>query len=142
MEICVARQLSVLYIDFMDVEDCISQLCSFSTVPEHSIILLLFPPSLPPPRLQDFCSSEAHSLAGAVRQVTDTDHLAPLKDCLASLRQLHSLSNQGTNSLHCIPLQPGWLMDVHVAHAHAAMGISLMPRPPHPPNRIASGVNL
>lgn len=44
---------------------------------------------------QDFCSSEAHSVPGKVKVITETDHLAPLSDLLALLKLLHSFTQEG-----------------------------------------------
>lgn len=44
--------------------------------------------------LQDFCSSEAHSVPGKVKAVTETDSLAPLADLLALLKLLQAFTQE------------------------------------------------
>ena len=48
--------------------------------------------------LQDFCSSEAHSVPGKVKVVTETDNLAPLADLLALLKLLHTFTRESESA--------------------------------------------
>lgn len=62
--------------------------------------LPLLPLSLPLSALQDFCNSENHDASSAVQQVTETDHLAPLRDTLTLLSVLHEYAQHGESSEH------------------------------------------
>lgn len=50
--------------------------------------------------VQDFCNSENHDASSAVQQVTETDHLAPLRDTLTLLSVLHEYAQHGESSEH------------------------------------------
>ena len=62
-----------------------------------SLSLPLFPPLS---ALQDFCNSENHDASSAVQQVTETDHLEPLRDTLTLLSVLHEYAQHGESSEH------------------------------------------
>ena len=62
-----------------------------------SLSLSLFStlPLSPTISLQDFCSSESHSIAGEIKVVTEPDHLSPVREILQLLSVLHRYVVQG-----------------------------------------------
>jgi len=69
---------------------------------QHSLSLLLAEPQFLPSSipLQDFCSSDTHSVCSSPKLVLETDHLSQLRDILALLKLLYSFATQGVRSVN------------------------------------------